>query len=521
MSGFSSDSQFHFKDLWQIIVKRKWLIILPLIIITGAAYGVSHLLTELYESKVSILVRRSQVLGPEFRGISEASGYDAVRTQTDLEFWHQSVKNEVLSPATLLKVISDLDLDEDSDLTEWVNDVRSKFPDYNREDLIKVRLIELLQTKHITVGFVRQNVVQIRCQHESPETAREMAISLADAFREEQIRQDLLRIRAKQEFTTEQLSIYKKEWEDAEDALASFKKNYTRSNVNQRVSNEILDGVTAEIDRAKLTTEDMMDQRTFLAANLVSAGIDTAALHLSDEAEGYRSSLTDLLRQKASLLEKYKRTDPKVLEMIGRIKRAVDSLEVYGMESVREAELGLSGRALNEAAEFVFLTVRADLGIEEQLILDKTLDDLSVRFTEWPDYEAEVARLEQKAAAKKEIYLKFNSQLLGSRISEDAFRKEAESRYKILEEATIPLAPVYPDRIRILSLGILLGLVVGGGAILLTEVLDSSIRKVEEAEKYLGLKVLGTVPYIEPKKGRKKRTPRETGRRRKPAEIKR
>jgi len=521
MNGFSNDSQFHLKDLWQIIVKRKWLIILPLIVITAAAYGVSYLLTEMYESKVSILVRRSQVLGQEFKGISDISGYDAVRTESDLEFWHQSVKNEVLSPATLIKVISDLDLDRDPKVLKWVESVHSRFPKYSRDDLIKMRLIEVLQTKNISVHFVRQNVLQIKCLHEDPNIARGMAISIVDAFREEQIRQDLLRIRARQEFTTEQLSIYKKEWEDAEEALANFKKNYTRTSFNQRISNDIINGVAAEIDQAKLMTEDVMDQRTFLAANLVSAGIDTSMLHLSDEAVGYKSSVTELLRQKASLLEKYQRTDPKVLEIIGRISRAKDSLEVYAKQSVRQAGLGLSGRALDEAAEFVFMTVRADLGIEEQLILDQTHDELSVRFTKWPDYEAEVARLEQKAATKKEIYLKFNSQLLGSRISEDAFRKEAESRYLIVEEASIPLAPVYPDRKKIVALGILLGLVIGGGAVLLSEVLDSSIRKVEEAERHLGLKVLGTIPYIQPRKGRKVGKSNNPNTSRKPAEIKR
>jgi capsular polysaccharide biosynthesis protein len=63
------------------------------------------------------------------------------------------------------------------------------------------------------------------------------------------------------------------------------------------------------------------------------------------------------------------------------------------------------------------------------------------------------------------------------------------------------LAPIYPDRLRIIALGCALGLVLGFAAVLLAEVLDNSLRSIEDTEDYLGLKVLGTIPRIEPRKG--------------------
>jgi hypothetical protein len=280
-----------------------------------------------------------------------------------------------------------------------------------------------------------------------------MSQVLADVFREEQIREDLLRIRAMQEFSTEQLAIYKKEWEDAEADLADFKKNYSRSNAGEKIAEGVLDGITAEMDQAKLRMEDIVDQKNFTAANLENAGIDTASVILTAELIGYVSFLNGINEQKAALMERYARTDPKVLEVMGRFNRGLDSLNVICENTIRSIYPGLRGDDLVQATEYLVLTAKIDVAVAEQITLNRTLNKLRNRYTTWPDYEIELKRFEQKATTKKDIYLKFNTQLLGSRINEDAFRKEAETRYKIIEPATLPLAPVYPDRLRIVALG--------------------------------------------------------------------
>jgi capsular polysaccharide biosynthesis protein len=54
-----------------------------------------------------------------------------------------------------------------------------------------------------------------------------------------------------------------------------------------------------------------------------------------------------------------------------------------------------------------------------------------------------------------------------------------------------------PYRVKITLFGCLFGLAIGGGSVILSEFFDTSFKKVEEVEEYLGLKVLGTVPRIE------------------------
>jgi succinoglycan biosynthesis transport protein ExoP len=513
--------QINLRDIWHIAYRRKWLLIMPFVLAVAAAYGGSYLLTERFESRVSILVKPSEVLGPEIQRITNVAGPQEYRTERDQRMWQQSVQSEILSPATLVKVISELGLDDDPKLQAEVNDLAANYPQYSKKDLLNIKLIRKLQDDNIHVAFGGQNLVVIMCNSEDPLQARRMAEILGDVFREEQIRDDLLKIRAMQEFTTEQLAIYKKEWDDAEEELADFKKDYTRRNVGQQVSSDILDGITSEKDQSELMMEDIVDQKNFTASALISADVDTSTLMPTVELVGYMSTLDGLIRQKASLMERYVRTDPKVLEVVGRLGRGLDSLQTFAEGAATQLGYGPSNSHHDDVAKYLSLSVRVDLAVQEQIILDRTLDKLKSRFTSIPDYEIELKNLEQKAQTKKDIYLKFNTQLLGSRINEDAFRKEAENRYKIIEPATLPLKPVYPDRIRITALGLALGLVLGIGAVLLAEILDNSIRSIEDAENTLGLKVLGTIPKIESSKEVRSTPVLKQKPKSKPVEIKR
>jgi succinoglycan biosynthesis transport protein ExoP len=60
----------------------------------------------------------------------------------------------------------------------------------------------------------------------------------------------------------------------------------------------------------------------------------------------------------------------------------------------------------------------------------------------------------------------------------------------------MPLGPVSPDRMKILAMGIVLGLAIGGAAVLVVELMDTSFKKVEDVEEILGLRVIGISPKV-------------------------
>ena len=79
-------------------------------------------------------------------------------------------------------------------------------------------------------------------------------------------------------------------------------------------------------------------------------------------------------------------------------------------------------------------------------------------------------------------------------------------RIGVLDAATVPDTPSRPNRVRIVLLGALMGLVLGFGVVGLLELLNTAVRRPVDLERHLNIIPIGTIPYI--------RTPGEIWRRR-------
>jgi polysaccharide chain length determinant protein (PEP-CTERM system associated) len=69
-------------------------------------------------------------------------------------------------------------------------------------------------------------------------------------------------------------------------------------------------------------------------------------------------------------------------------------------------------------------------------------------------------------------------------------------RFEVLEQATVPGAPISPDRRRIQLTGGFGGVVLGAALVMLLEALDRSIRSVSDLEQRLHLRPIASIPYI-------------------------
>ncbi len=70
------------------------------------------------------------------------------------------------------------------------------------------------------------------------------------------------------------------------------------------------------------------------------------------------------------------------------------------------------------------------------------------------------------------------------------------TKVAVIDLAEVPTAPASPEHKRKILLGLLAGIISALGVVFLLEELDDSIKSVEDVEKTLGLKVLGTIPNL-------------------------
>jgi uncharacterized protein involved in exopolysaccharide biosynthesis len=67
---------------------------------------------------------------------------------------------------------------------------------------------------------------------------------------------------------------------------------------------------------------------------------------------------------------------------------------------------------------------------------------------------------------------------------------------RVMEEATVPGAPVRPRRARQILVGVVAGLVLALGVALGIEYFDTTLRTPDDVERYLGLPVVAIIPVI-------------------------
>jgi hypothetical protein len=75
-------------------------------------------------------------------------------------------------------------------------------------------------------------------------------------------------------------------------------------------------------------------------------------------------------------------------------------------------------------------------------------------------------------------------------------KKQKGEQFRILDHARLPEKPISPNVKLLFLMSIASGLGIGGGAVFLLEMFDTSIRREEQIEKELGLSILAVIPPL-------------------------
>lgn len=108
--------------------------------------------------------------------------------------------------------------------------------------------------------------------------------------------------------------------------------------------------------------------------------------------------------------------------------------------------------------------------------------------------EREYNRVSHEVETNRAIYQAFLESKTSTQISEAVQNTNLGIRINIVENAEKPLAPVKPDKFKIILIAVMFGAVCGVGAILVSEYVDDSFKTIDEIQRIMKLPVVGTVP---------------------------
>ncbi len=474
--------------LLRVVWRRKWLLIIPVLVAGAAGFGISQTLAPVYEARSTIVAKVQERLS---EGLAQIIGRSPAEEQLS------RVQEKLKSRTFLLELVRTLDLAEDPAIRAWAEELNAQDPATSVEDLAQGKAVEGLQ-RRISVHRTSTDGFQVVVRDTDPDRATLLAQHITNAFVSSSNREQLEEIRAVYDFSIEQLVIYQQKLDDVEERLKQYRESQA---VSVSIANPVnaanvgrvdilISQATVERDRAG---ERVNERRSDLMSVAGSAFTRLSTLE-SDLTTSYTQQLVELEREVASVLVLSTREGSEITTLY---VSEVEKKDRYRQEARRLAAAAVPGAGADVVEAFVQYKIA---GLEERMIseranvLGRFMRDYTRGRATAAGSQLEVRRLEQEVESTRALYDAFLQQTAAGQITEALEAARAGGRFEVMEPPVRPTAPVAPDKLMILVMSVFGGFVIGLGAILVSEQGDSSFKNIEEIEAAVGSPVLATIP---------------------------
>ncbi|MFH2034999.1 MAG: Wzz/FepE/Etk N-terminal domain-containing protein [Candidatus Zixiibacteriota bacterium] len=492
VSQNQQDYRLDFSELLSILLRRKWLIILPVIFVSVATYIGLRYVTPEYESSIILLMDRPAKLSYDIRMLI-GEGSRGFMMDEDRQMELNAIRNEILSPPVMLALIRKYNLDKSPELDAIAGQMLQTMPNLNVEQVKYDYLVGEFSEK-IFVQYAGLNQIKIILRSSDPFLARDYVQTIGENFISEKMKQQRGVIHSTDDFTYDQLERYENDLQDKIDRKTQLQIDYNKiysENNNFYFDNQ--NEIKAEINNVKKDIEEFEDRKNLLRGQLAQIQDDSLSLGRSALKSSLQKEITNLYDSYSDLSTKFKWGSSEVLNLKTRLSLKLADLKKEINRQIEQQFEDYAGETKALIKRYYDALAEQAFARESQSALEAGLEKVIEISNRIPRMQAELDQIDREIIVAQDLRDKFKTQQEGSTISLAYLR---ESKFKIIEPAKVPITPFKPDKKQVLAIGFILGLVIGGSSALLAELLDKSIKKTSELENILGLPILGVIPKI-------------------------
>jgi capsular exopolysaccharide synthesis family protein len=454
-----------------VVMRRKWTLIASFAAVFGATCLLTAASPRVYRATATMLVSE-----PAGRAPGASAGEDQLQVMTAA-----LSAPDIETHATLLQGRSTADA-----TSAWLKEHRGANVDSS----------SIERAIHASV-VPRTHLIRVNAHAGSADDARELANATVQAYAE----MNRNRVRGSSEnasrYLKEQLAVAKDNLAGAEEALRAFKES-TRTVAPDAAAGELLGraaSLRADTDKTRADLAEAEERLREVREQLEkqNKSIGTSRVRDNTVVEQLRAKLVDLEGQRLLFESQYTDAFSAPLDQIDeQIRIAREQLDSEIRSIVRGGggdltmQQDLVGQLIEGEAETAALRAR-----ERQL--QGELDETGRELEKIPARQIRLARLQRQVDVAQGIH----SDLLRRAQELEVGRVMALGNTEVVEAAGAPLLPVKPNVPVNLSLGILLGLVVGTGIVLLQGQLDDRVSSEADVARFSEAPVLGAVPVFE------------------------
>ncbi len=473
---------FHPLDYLSLVRRRKWWIIVPAVLCFVGTALLAVFLPRIYRSAATITVS-SPAISTEVLKQAGLSGDERIR----------AISQQLLSRAVLEQVVRAEHLAPDGNIDAAVDRLLQP----NR---IKVEPTALL--KQVSREGLQLDAFLLSYAGPTPGEAQRVADTLARVFVEASSRTREARAEDTSAFIAAQLAASKTRLDQIEGRLRTAKESYMGRLPEQTQSNlSIAAGTRQQLESTAIALRGEQDRLSMIERQIDAMKQGAGDIALSP-GRGTMSigqaRVVQLQQELANARGVYTEKHPEIQRLqedLAAAKRdAAAERERPEEDRLQSLQLDSGYRQLLADRETARLRVRDLQRAETQMRAQ--VASYQSRVEAAPMVEQQLASLQREYDLEKKQYGDLSGKLQSAELAENLERRRGGEQFQVLYAAYVPREPESPNVMRLLLLGVALGVGLGGASAVAREYLDRSVHDMRGLQAEFDVPVLGEISRI-------------------------
>jgi succinoglycan biosynthesis transport protein ExoP len=504
--GVSAADPTHLRDYLAVVLKRKWLILSLVVVVTSLVTVQMYRQPPIYQAETTIQIE------PKAKSLIQTKEL-ILNTGNDQTYWNTQLKL-LENPQLARQVIIALDLQNNPQFFEgqtsssFFGGIRRLFfgdkpapahvdtsvPEVDStnvnadqltpEQLERLEPYEDALRGNLTVEPVEKtNLVVIRYQHNNPVIAMKVADTFAHVFMYNDLQHETQGIQSGSTKLANQIAELQLKIRQDEERLLNYKNKNDLPITT--VKGADLTGERVGTYSAQLLAAEEARKKAQAAYDAARTSPDVWSVPEVQEDKGVqrlREKIGDLEEKRAALLNKYTEAWPEVKTIEEQIKQVQSQLDKAPREIITSLKLKYEAALANEQKlKQDYLGSRGEAQQQGKAAIE--LDNIN-----------------QELVTNKQLY----NTLTQKQTELSLTSNDSVGNVSISTPARLPKEPIGPARSRNIIVAFLLSLGIGIGLAFLLDYLDDTLKSIEDVDRYIHLPALALIPALRSERARLK-----------------
>ena len=449
------ETKIHFLDYWRVIKLRKAIVLSVFLLVLLTAAAVTFSLPRIYYANVTMKIEREKMTVAIFEA-SAAGGYDPVFQMDQVEIMRsQKIGYRVVDKENLV----------------------AKWAIGGPESMAKEQAYQNLRSRLKVMPVRGSSLVELGFYSTDPVEAADLANAMAVLYRESRLEEPIAQIEAGLDKLREEYNTQQKLVEAAQHKVNELRKDVdldVLSNRGARLNEETIQRLHGDRSNAMiqmLVDKTRLDEITKLTDDELKHASPT---FLGDPTiSNLQSALQSADLQLVKLQQTYGPDHPVVKDAVATQKKL-------------DEQLGEAIKVMRKGLEISYLQDQAKVSALEEQLRSARVTGTEKEREKYIPFDNAQKELEFQITLRDSIKTRINQETVSMKVPRTAV--------EIIDQARTPTAPSQPNVPLYLGLAALIGIGFGLVLAFFIEYLDTSVKTIDDVERYLGLPVLGVIP---------------------------